>query len=136
LTLALGLGLALRLSSARGVRSGNNATWESCRDPSCTGSCAATHQVPKENAAVVCAGGKHTALGVAPIDAVDARSVAFEFEEGLAWLPHVEDTDDRGVLAESGEKMGVVGRGGDAEEGRGKGKGGEGVGARGASGRG
>jgi hypothetical protein len=43
--------------------------------------------------------------------------VAFEFEQGLAWLTHVEDADCGGVGGEGGEEVGVVGGGGDAEEG-------------------
>jgi hypothetical protein len=44
--------------------------------------------------------------------------VAFEFEESLAWLADVEDADCGGVLGEGGEEVGVMGGGGDAEEGR------------------
>jgi hypothetical protein len=76
------------------------------------------HQVPNEYTAVVSAGSKYTALRIGPLDAVDRGTVAFEFQEGLTWLAHVEDADGGGVRREGGEEVRIVRGGGDAEEGR------------------
>lgn len=49
--------------------------------------------------------------------------MAFEFEEGLAGLAHVENADDGGFLGEGREEVGIVRRGGEAEEWRWEGDG-------------
>jgi hypothetical protein len=42
--------------------------------------------------------------------------VTFKFEKRLARLADVKDADDRRILGEGGEEMGVVGGGGDTEK--------------------
>lgn len=66
------------------------------------------HQVPEEDTAVVATAAEEAALGAGPLDAVDGAGVAFEFEQGLAGLPHIQDADDGGVLGEGGEKVCIV----------------------------
>jgi hypothetical protein len=77
-----------------------------------------TEQIPNQHKRIVCSGSQSAASRRRPFDAVYGCCVAVQFEKSLPRLSHVKNTDDFGILREGGEEMGVVRRGGEAEEGR------------------
>lgn len=67
-------------------------------------------QVPEEDKAVICAGGKDSTAIWRPLNGVEGGGMALEFEEGLTRLANVKHTHDVGILGESSQEVGVVRR--------------------------
>lgn len=53
-------------------------------------------QVPDQNEAVITSGGEDATSARRPFDAIQRGRMTLQFEESLAWLPHIENANNVG----------------------------------------